>query len=74
MLLQNLYVLFSIDGAFTDVIVTHDAIGTDTHSHTIRDGIGVSFEATVVLVTTCNPFPLPSSALHGRVLPLTRFL
>ena len=30
MLLQNLYVLFSINGAFTDVTVIHDAMGTNT--------------------------------------------
>ena len=30
MLLQNLYASFSINGAFTEVQVTHDAMGTNT--------------------------------------------
>ena len=30
MLLQNLYVPFSFNGDFTDMTVTHDAMGTNT--------------------------------------------
>lgn len=46
MLFRNLFVPFSITGDITDVKVTHDAVGTNTHLYTtsgMSDDCGLVF-------------------------------
>ena len=66
MLLQNLYVPFSINGAFTDVQVTHDAMGTNTppyhHRCWLLNFVLVTIWMVLFLFTRRPCFPQK----HGR--------
>lgn len=76
-LLQNLYLLFSINGAFTDMQVTHhphDDFQKEFHILTHLTCLYVPFSCVVVLTCICKWMVKPCSLTVGISEPVQWFL